>query len=184
MSGEHPNDCPDAEQTLQRLANSIRERLLTDRRKLDFVGIHSGGAWVARRLYADFQKSFPPERMGDLGFLSSAYHRDDYGHNAQRRGLSAIAKGSTDLPFEVTGAHIVLIDDVLYTGRTIRAALNELFDYGRPASVELAVLIDRGGRELPVHADYVGARVKISAKEAVVLAQASDGTLTLSIRAD
>jgi pyrimidine operon attenuation protein/uracil phosphoribosyltransferase len=74
-----------------------------------------------------------------------------------------------------------LVDDVLYTGRTIRAALNELFDYGRPASVELAVLIDRGGRELPVHADYVGARVKISAHEAVVLAQASDGTLMLSM---
>ena len=183
MSGANPNDCPDAEQTLQRLADSICKRLLSDMRKLDFVGIHSGGAWVARRLYEDFQKSFPPERMGGLGFLSSAYHRDDYGHNAQRRGLSAIAKGSTDLPFEVTGAHIVLIDDVLYTGRTIRAALNELFDYGRPASVELAVLVDRGGRELPVHADYVGASIKIGSREAIVLAQDSDGRLTLSISA-
>ncbi|MFN4962800.1 MAG: bifunctional pyr operon transcriptional regulator/uracil phosphoribosyltransferase PyrR [Oxalobacteraceae bacterium] len=184
MSGEHPNDCPDAEQTLKSLANAIGKRLASDARKCDFIGIHSGGAWVARRLYEDFQKSLPPERMGGLGFLSSAYHRDDYGHNAQRRGLSAIAKGTTDLPFDITGAHIILVDDVLYTGRTIRAALNELFDYGRPARVELAVLIDRSGRELPVHADYVGARVNISAKEAVMLAQASDGTLTLSIRTE
>ncbi|NCX03745.1 MAG: hypothetical protein EBV72_12840 [Betaproteobacteria bacterium] len=145
------------------MANAIGKRLASDARKCDFIGIHSGGAWVARRLYEDFQKSLPLERMGGLGFLSSAYHRDDYGHNAQRRGLSAIAKGTTDLPF---------------------AALNELFDYGRPARVELAVLIDRSGRELPVHADYVGARVNISAKEAVMLAQASDGTLTLSIRTE
>jgi len=181
MSGEHPNDCPDAEQTLKGLANAIRKRLASDASKCDFIGIHSGGAWVARRLYEDFQKSLSPERMGSLGFLSSAYHRDDYGHNAQRRGLSAIAKGATDLPFDITGAHVILVDDVLYTGRTIRAALNELFDYGRPASVELAVLIDRGGRELPVHADYVGASIKLGPREAIVLAQDHESRFTLSI---
>jgi pyrimidine operon attenuation protein/uracil phosphoribosyltransferase len=182
---EEANDCPDAEQTLERLAGLIRKRLSSDARNSDarkpaIVGIHSGGAWVARRLYDDFEKSFSRQGLGGLGFLSSAYHRDDYGHNAQRRGLSAIAKGATDLPFEVTGAHIILVDDVLYTGRTIRAALNELFDYGRPASVELAVLVDRGGRELPIHADHVGACIRLEPRQAIVLAQAGDGRLTLS----
>ncbi|NBS22296.1 MAG: bifunctional pyr operon transcriptional regulator/uracil phosphoribosyltransferase PyrR, partial [Betaproteobacteria bacterium] len=81
---------------------------------------------------------------------------------------------------EVTGARILLVDDVLYTGRTLRAAVNELFDYGRPAAVELAVLVDRGARELPVHADYVGATVDLSPLEAIVLAQHSDGQFSFS----
>jgi pyrimidine operon attenuation protein/uracil phosphoribosyltransferase len=182
MSDEKAIDCPDAEQALEQLAGLIRERLASDARRPALVGIHSGGAWVARRLFDDFEKSFPGQSLCGLGFLSSAYHRDDYGHNAQRRGLSAIARGATELPFEVTGAHIILVDDVLYTGRTIRAALNELFDYGRPASVELAVLVDRGGRELPVHADYVGVCMKLDPRQAIILAQASDGRLTLSRR--
>jgi pyrimidine operon attenuation protein/uracil phosphoribosyltransferase len=181
MSGESPNDCPNAEQTLEHLSNAIRRRMMSNVRRYDFIGIHSGGAWVARRLYDDLHKTFEQERIGSLGFLSSAYHRDDYGHNAQRRGLSAIAKGATDLSFEITGAHIVLVDDVLYTGRTIRAALNELFDYGRPASVELAVLIDRGGRELPIHADYIGASMKLGPREAIVLAQDHQERFALSI---
>ncbi|MGZ5270780.1 MAG: bifunctional pyr operon transcriptional regulator/uracil phosphoribosyltransferase PyrR, partial [Ramlibacter sp.] len=101
------------------------------------VGITSGGAWLAQRLQRDLGLD------GEAGVISSAMHRDDFA----QRGLSGSAQ--TELPFDVDGAHIVLLDDVLYTGRTIRAVLNELFDYGRPASVKLAVLVDRGGRELP-----------------------------------
>ena len=103
------------------------------------VGITSGGAWLAERLHQDLGLA------GDAGVISSAMHRDDFA----KRGLSGAGQ-QTQLGFDVNDAHIILLDDVLYTGRTIRAVLNELFDYGRPASVKLAVLVDRGGRELPV----------------------------------
>ncbi|HEY1092237.1 MAG TPA: bifunctional pyr operon transcriptional regulator/uracil phosphoribosyltransferase PyrR, partial [Burkholderiaceae bacterium] len=107
------------------------------------VGIWSGGAWLAERLATDLGQA------GQHGVISSSLHRDDFGS----RGMSASAD-HTKLPFSVDGRHILLIDDVLYTGRTTRAAINELFDYGRPAAVVLAVLVDRGGRELPIQADY------------------------------
>ncbi|HPG79126.1 MAG TPA: bifunctional pyr operon transcriptional regulator/uracil phosphoribosyltransferase PyrR, partial [Piscinibacter sp.] len=103
------------------------------------VGIWSGGAWLAERLQRDLKID------GEHGVISSALHRDDFGS----RGMAAGAD-HTRLPFEVEGRHIVLIDDVLFTGRTTRAVINELFDFGRPASVTLAVLVDRGGRELPI----------------------------------
>jgi pyrimidine operon attenuation protein / uracil phosphoribosyltransferase len=102
------------------------------------VGITSGGAWLAERLQSDLKLP------GAAGVISSAMHRDDFA----KRGLAG-AGHQTQLAFDVNDAHIILLDDVLYTGRTIRAVLNELFDYGRPASVKLAVLVDRGGRELP-----------------------------------
>src|SRR6266542_1885177 len=86
----------------------------------------------------------------------------------------------TTLPFEVAGSRIVLVDDVLYTGRSVRAAINELFDYGRPDSVELAVLIDRGGRELPIEATYVGARLAVALDLSVVLSRGADGKLVLN----
>ena len=105
------------------------------------VGITSGGAWLAERLQRDLGLS------GESGQVSSVMHRDDFA----QRGLSASAQ--TALPFDVNGADVLVLDDVLYTGRTIRAVLNELFDYGRPASVKLAVLVDRGGRELPIEAN-------------------------------
>ena len=88
---------------------------------------------------------------------------------------------ATELPFEIGGADIVLVDDILYTGRTVRAALNELFDFGRPASVELAALLDRGGRELPVQADCVGAVLPLSPGEGFVLGRGADGRFTLSV---
>ena len=113
------------------------------------VGITSGGAWLAQRLQTDLQLA------GKAGVISSAMHRDDF----SRRGLSA--GGQTTLPFDVDGADILVLDDVLYTGRTIRAVINELFDYGRPDSVKLAVLVDRGGRELPMQADFAAARVSL-----------------------
>ena len=113
------------------------------------VGITSGGAWLAERLQADLGLSVP------AGVISSAMHRDDFA----RRGLAD--GGVTRLPFEIEGAHLWIIDDVLYTGRTVRAVINELYDYGRPASVRLAVLVDRGGRELPIDANVYGARTTL-----------------------
>ena len=134
------------------------------------VGITSGGAWLAERLHADL------ERPGRHGVISSAMHRDDFA----RRGLSG-AGAQTQLDFDVNDAHIVLLDDVLYTGRTIRAVLNELFDYGRPASVRLAVLVDRGGRELPVQADYAAARVSLPASQSLALARDEGGRFSFQV---
>ncbi|NBS95540.1 MAG: bifunctional pyr operon transcriptional regulator/uracil phosphoribosyltransferase PyrR, partial [Betaproteobacteria bacterium] len=105
-----------------------------------------------------------------LGYLSSAFHRDDYGS----RGLPINIK-PTILPFDVEAADLIVIDDVLFTGRTVRAALNELFDHGRPARVELAVLADRGGRELPVSARFVGAEVALQSIDQLVLSQDRHG---------
>src|SRR3954447_7898933 len=133
------------------------------------VGITSGGAWLAQRLQKDLRLE------GAAGVISSAMHRDDFA----QRGLSGSAQ--TELPFDVDGAHIVLLDDVLYTGRTIRAVLNELFDYGRPASVELAVLVDRGGRELPIQPVFAAARLVLPSVQRASLARAHDGRFTFAI---
>jgi pyrimidine operon attenuation protein / uracil phosphoribosyltransferase len=116
------------------------------------------------------------QRSGEAGVISSALHRDDFGE----RGLSAGA-GATKLPGSIDGAHIVLIDDVLYTGRTIRAVLNELFDFGRPASVSLAVLVDRGGRELPVQPSFAAARVTLGQEQRLSLAKADDGRFVFAV---
>ena len=143
-------------------------RLMTPNTVL--VGIWSGGAWLAERLNADLKADRP------VGMISSTLHRDDFGE----RGLGA-SEGSTSLPFEIDGAHVLLIDDVLYTGRTIRAVVNELFDYGRPASVELAVLVDRGGRELPIAAVFAAAKLTLPTTQKLSLARESDGRFTFAI---
>ena len=127
------------------------------------VGIHSGGAWVAERLAHDLGAL-------DYGVVNVALHRDDYA----KKGLHS-KTSPTALPFEVEGSRILLVDAVLYTGRTVRAAVNELYDYGRPAAVELAVLADRGGRELPVAARFVGGDVRLDADATLVLARGDDG---------
>ncbi|MDH5331352.1 MAG: bifunctional pyr operon transcriptional regulator/uracil phosphoribosyltransferase PyrR, partial [Aquincola sp.] len=124
----------DAEALYAALRDGVR-RLLADQHDAVLVGIWSGGAWLAERLQADLGLA------GEAGVITSTLHRDDFAE----RGLAA-DRGSTKLPFAVDGQRIVLIDDVLNTGRTIRAVLNELYDFGRPASVTLAVLVDRGGR--------------------------------------
>ncbi len=134
------------------------------------VGITSGGAWLAERLQKDLGLE------GVHGTISSSMHRDDFA----QRGLAA--GGQTKLPFDVNGAHIVLLDDVLYTGRTLRAVINELFDYGRPASVKLAVLVDRGGRELPIQADYAAARVSLSAAQSLALARNDAGIFSFDVK--
>jgi pyrimidine operon attenuation protein/uracil phosphoribosyltransferase len=135
------------------------------------VGIWSGGAWLAERVHQALGLS------GEHGVISSALHRDDF----NSRGMTAGAD-HTRLPFEVDGAHILLMDDVLYTGRTTRAVVNELFDFGRPASVTLAVLVDRGGRELPIHAAFSAARITLPAEQRLSLARESSGRLSFDVR--
>jgi pyrimidine operon attenuation protein/uracil phosphoribosyltransferase len=134
------------------------------------VGITSGGAWLAERLQRDLALA------GEPGIISSAMHRDDFAS----RGLAGTG-GQTALPFDVNGAHILLLDDVLYTGRTIRAVINELFDYGRPASIRLAVLVDRGGRELPIQPDFCVARVALPASQALALARDDFGNFSFKV---
>ena len=134
------------------------------------VGIWSGGAWLAERLQRDLRLD------GDFGVISSALHRDDF----NSRGLSAGAD-HTRLPFDVEGRHLLLIDDVLYTGRTVRAVVNELFDFGRPASVALAVLVDRGDRELPVQAAYSAARIALPKGQRLSLARDGAGRVSFEI---
>ncbi len=157
---------PDAEQTLAALADRMRGAVAFDAK---FVGIYSGGAWIAERL----AQMIPGEHP--LGYIDVSFYRDDF----SRKGLKPEVK-CTDLPFEVEGATIVLVDDVLYTGRSVRAAINELFDFGRPGRIELAVLVDRGGRELPVEATYAGARLAVSRDLTVALSRGADGKLALA----
>jgi pyrimidine operon attenuation protein/uracil phosphoribosyltransferase len=137
------------------------------------VGIHSGGAWLAERLAADLGL------QARLGFIDVSFYRDDYA----RKGLHPDVK-PTHIGFSVDGATIVLVDDVLYTGRTTRAAINVLFDYGRPARIMLAALADRGGRELPVAADFVATTVTLDGQQSLALARAQDGQFTLTIEKD
>ena len=156
----------DAEALYGELQRGVRP-LLTPEMRL--VGIVSGGQWLAERLQADL--GLP----GAAGAISSAMHRDDYA----KRGLAA--SGQTTLPFDINGADILLLDDVLYTGRTIRAVVNELFDYGRPARVRLAVLVDRGGRQLPVAAEFAAARVVLPATQSLQLARAEEGAFSFHV---
>lgn len=135
------------------------------------VGIWSGGAWLAERLQRDLH------RPGEHGVISSALHRDDF----RSRGLVASAD-TTKLPFGVEGRAIVLIDDVLFTGRTIRAVLNELYDFGRPASVKLAVLVDRGGRELPIEASVSAARISLPREQRLSLVRSEAGEFSFQLR--
>jgi pyrimidine operon attenuation protein / uracil phosphoribosyltransferase len=158
---------PDAEQLLVRLTDRIR-RDITPNTAL--VGVYTGGVWLAERLHQNLQLPLP------LGALDVSFYRDDFA----QIGLHPQVRPS-DIPFTVEGSHIILVDDVLYTGRTIRAAINELFDYGRPASVHLAALIDRGGRELPISAQYVGAMLDLPADEMLALEKCADGILSLSL---
>ena len=149
----------DAEFLIEAMAVQLHD-LLTRRGIADpaLVGIHTGGVWVAERLRQRLGITTP------LGQLDIAFYRDDF----SRIGLNPRVQPS-ELPFDVDGRHLVLIDDVLYTGRTVRAALNELFDYGRPASVLLAVLVDRGGRELPIEAHVAGSRLELPAGQQLQL---------------
>ena len=158
-----PSPLPDAEIQCRQLADLIRPHL--DRQPA-LIGIFSGGAWIAGRL---------KELLGlpeDIGLIDVSFYRDDYA----AKGLHPRVK-PTVIPFEVEGRHLILVDDVVYTGRTTRAALNELFDYGRPASVALAVLADRGGRQLPIGAAYCVWNVALGDGESLELRKLDDGRL-------
>ena len=156
---------PDAEDLLARLAELMRASVTPD---TALFGIHTGGVWLAQRLHQALALRQP------LGTIDVSFYRDDYGS----RGLHPKIKPS-DIPFEVADADIILVDDVLYTGRTIRAAINELFDYGRPKSIRLAALVDRGGRQLPIAAQFVGADVSVADGEQIELKKSEKGLLSL-----
>ncbi|MBS7664386.1 bifunctional pyr operon transcriptional regulator/uracil phosphoribosyltransferase PyrR [Pseudomonas lalucatii] len=150
---------PNPVELLPQMAGALLEHL--NRRQIAaprFIGIRTGGVWVAQALLDTLGNREP------LGILDVSFYRDDF----TQSGLHPQVKPS-ELPFEIEGQHLVLIDDVLMSGRTIRAALNELFDYGRPASVTLVCLLDLGARELPVRPDVVGATLSLAADQRVKL---------------
>ena len=160
-------------------AEQLYEQLLTRLREIDqvgsfeLVGLAMGGAWIAERLAKDLD-------LPHYGVINVAFHRDDYAE----KGMTALRTASTmttHLPFDVNGANVILIDDVLFTGRTVRAALNELFDFGRPAQVELMVLADRGNRELPVSANFVGEQVQVPDRQILVLEKDTAGKFSFQL---
>ncbi|MDO8347014.1 MAG: bifunctional pyr operon transcriptional regulator/uracil phosphoribosyltransferase PyrR [Rugosibacter sp.] len=158
---------PDAEALCSALADLIRPQVTA---ATALIGIHTGGVWIAERLQAALGLVQPP------GALDVSFYRDDYG----QRGLHAGTKKS-HIPFAVEGAHIIIVDDVLYTGRTIRAAMNEIFDYGRPARIDLAVLADRGGRELPIAPTFCPHTLSLPASQMLALEQTNAGKLVFRV---
>ncbi|SFD64638.1 bifunctional pyr operon transcriptional regulator/uracil phosphoribosyltransferase PyrR [Massilia yuzhufengensis] len=166
------NQAYDAEALYRELLGQVRAGLagVPD---AAIVGIHSGGAWLAERLARDL------DLTARYGTIDVSFYRDDYA----KKGLHPDVK-PTHIRFAVDGATIVLVDDVLETGRTVRAAINVLFDYGRPACIRLAALADRGGRELPVAADYVGTRAELAPTQSLCLQRGDAGELSLTIEED
>lgn len=146
--------------TLTRIAHEIAEQTAADDAPLAIVGIHRRGAVLARRIHAELIRLLDtPPLAGDIDI---AFYRDDLGRRAAQPTVSA-----SNIGFEIDGATVVLVDDVLYTGRTVRAAIEALFDYGRPGRVRLAVLADRGHRELPLRPDFVGKNLPTARSERV-----------------
>ena len=158
---------PEAEKLCAQLVAELKPHIGP---KTAMVGLYTGGAWLAERLHKDLALQTP------LGLMDIAFYRDDY----SARGLKRDPK-RTKIPFDVNGAELLLIDDVLYSGRTVRAAVNELFDYGRPASISLVVLADRGGRQLPICAQYCGAKVDVPGGMRLRLNREANGKLALAL---
>jgi pyrimidine operon attenuation protein/uracil phosphoribosyltransferase len=157
------------EPLLDEMATELQAQLAASGREHPcMVGIHTGGVWVAEALHRRLGLECP------LGTLDISFYRDDF----SRVGMHPQVRPS-NLPFNVEDQHIILVDDVLQTGRTIRAALNEIFDYGRPASVMLAVLVERSGHELPIQADVTAIHVELEDDEQIKLQGPSPLTLTL-----
>jgi len=160
-----------AELLYEKLLDALRKRALEG--SFELAGLAMGGAWIVERLAHDLG-------LPHYGVINVAFHRDDYAE----KGMTALRTASTmttHLPFDVNGATIILIDDVLLTGRTVRAALNELFDFGRPAQVELMVLADRGNRELPVAANFVGEQVQVPEHQILVLEKDAAGKFSFQL---
>jgi pyrimidine operon attenuation protein / uracil phosphoribosyltransferase len=161
---------PEAEKLCQALVKELKPVVGP---KTAMVGLYTGGVWLAERLHKELGIAAP------LGAMDIAFYRDDYA----ARGLKHDPK-RTKIPFDVNGAELLLVDDVLYSGRTVRAAMNELFDYGRPASIALVVLADRGGRQLPICAQHCGARVDVPAGMRLTLKREDSGKLALALETD
>ena len=161
---------PDAEKLCEQLARELKPRI---GERTAMIGIHTGGAWLAERLHKMLGIREP------LGLMDIAFYRDDY----HAQGLKHDPK-RTRIPFDVSGRELFLVDDVLYTGRTVRAAMNELFDYGRPDSIALVVLADRGGRQLPICAQHVGAKVEVPPGMRLTLRRNADGKLALALESE
>ena len=161
---------PEAEKLCAQLAAELKPRIGP---KSAMVGLYTGGAWLAERLHKTLGMKTP------LGLMDIAFYRDDYA----ARGLKHDPK-RTKIPFDVNGAELLLIDDVLYSGRTVRAAMNEIFDYGRPQSIALVVLVDRGGRQLPICAQHVGAKVEVPAGMRLTLKKDDAGKLMLALESE
>jgi pyrimidine operon attenuation protein / uracil phosphoribosyltransferase len=159
-------DLPDAEQLFEQLKSTMAASIAYDAK---LVGVYSGGAWLADRLAKELDGEH------EIGYVDVSFYRDDLSTSGLKQNVR-----STQIPFSVEGAHIVIVDDVLFTGRSIRAAVNTLFDFGRPASVQLAVLVDRGGRELPIAADYVGAPLMVAADTMLALHKDDAGKFSLT----
>ena len=164
-----PASLPEAEKLCQQLAAELKPKITP---KTAMVGLYTGGAWLAERLHPMLGLKTP------LGLMDIAFYRDDYA----ARGLKHDPK-RTKIPFDVNGAEVLLVDDVLYSGRTVRAAMNELFDYGRPASISLVVLADRGGRQLPICAQYCGAKLDVPAGMRLTLKREGE-RLALALEAE
>jgi len=160
---------PDAETLCLDLTRQLRPHITPE---TGMVGIHTGGAWLAERLHQELGFVVP------LGMLDISFYRDDY----RKSGLHKSVRASK-IPFDVNGRHLLLVDDVLYTGRTVRAAMNELFDYGRPETIRLAALVDRGERQLPICAQYVGTSLTVPKDSMLRLDRDASGRLTLRIDA-
>ena len=158
----------DIERALDRIALQILERNIQTR-EIVIVGIHTGGVFLADRLHSIIEKR--EKASLPSGSLDITLYRDDWSRVSQ----NPIVK-KTDISFEVEGKILVLVDDVIYTGRTIRAALDAIMDFGRPSSIQLAVLVDRGGRELPVQPDYTGMEIPVESDQHihVLLHEAAD----------
>ena len=158
---------PNPENLLSDVTTAIKTRIQDNSA---IVGIHSGGVWIMERVLANLDQEIP------FGTLDAAFYRDDFA----QRGLKNQPQPA-NIPFDVKDKHIILIDDIFYTGRTTRAAINELFDYGRPASITLAVLINRGGAELPIYPQIVGANIQLSPDQRFQLSQTLEGKLNLTL---
>jgi pyrimidine operon attenuation protein/uracil phosphoribosyltransferase len=158
---------PDAEALLKDLIATMRPALTPE---TALVGIRTGGLWIAERVHAALGLKIP------CGAVDVSFYRDDFDQIGLHREVKP-----TDIPFDVEGRDLVVVDDVLYTGRTIRAAMNVLFDYGRPKSIRLAALVDRGGRELPVAAQFLGGTVTLAAGESLELIRDAGGRLALQL---
>jgi len=170
----NPSVLPDVDTLLEQMAAQLSARLQQQgQSEVCMIGIHTGGVWIAKELHRRLGLSAP------LGTLDISFYRDDF----SRAGMHPQVKPS-NLPFEVEDRAITLVDDVLQSGRTVRAALNEIFDYGRPASVLLAVLVERSGRELPIQADVHGIRMELGPDEQIKLNGPDSLSLSLQTRDD